>query len=57
MTVDTNFNYELVIIWDDGTKNITGYKSKAKAEEIESGMKKVFGKQIEWSCVREARGC
>lgn len=53
MTIDTNLKYELVIIWDDGTKNVTGYKTKAKAEEIEVGMKKVFGKQIEFSCVRE----
>lgn len=44
--------WELVIIWDIGEKNIYEYKTEEKAEEIERGMRKALGKQIEFSCVR-----
>lgn len=44
--------WELVIIYDTGEKEVHPYTSKEKAEEIEHGMRKALGKQIEFSCVR-----
>ena len=44
--------YELVIIWDDGIKDIHEYATEENAEQSERGYKKAFGKQIEWSGIR-----
>lgn len=47
--------YEVVIIWTTGEKEVHHYDDKHTAERAEAGMKKAFGNQIEWSCIREAR--
>lgn len=45
-------NYELVIIWSTGEKEIFEYTSEDAAYNIEQGMHMTFGNQISWSCVR-----
>lgn len=47
--------YELVIIWDTGEKEIHEYESEALARQAEAGYRRAFGRQIEWTCVREGR--
>ena len=47
--------YEVVIIWDDGTKQVYGFATLEKANEIARGYAKSFGEQC-WICVREKRG-
>ena len=47
--------YEFVIIWDTGEKEIHQYDDIETAERAEAGMKMAFGRQIEWSCIREAK--
>lgn len=44
--------YELVIVWDNGDKDIYVYPTQQKAEEAEDGMRMALGNQISWSCVR-----
>lgn len=44
--------YELVIIWNGGDKDITVYESEKDAQIAELNMRKAFGNQIDWSCVR-----
>lgn len=46
--------YELVIIWNDGNKEIYSYKDREKAEEGKYNMELTFGAQV-WCCVREKR--
>lgn len=48
-------NYEVVVVWNDGKKEINGYETREKAEEIKAGYEKAFGNQL-WACVRERRG-
>lgn len=47
--------YELVIIWDTGEKEVIPYSTEDKAKEIERGYHKAFGKQIQWTGIREVR--
>lgn len=48
--------YELVIVWDNGDKDVSTYPSEEKAEKAELNMRTAFGNQIQFSCVREKRG-
>jgi len=43
---------ELVIIWDDGSKNIYTYPDRGAAEQAERNMRMAFGNQITWSGIR-----
>lgn len=47
--------YELIIIWDDGKKEIYEYKTIKEAEEAEDNLKKVFGDQIAWTGSRKIK--
>lgn len=47
--------YELVIIWDTGEKEVIPYSTEDKAKEIERGYHRAFGKQIQWTGIREVR--
>ena len=47
--------YELIIIWSTGEKDIQLYSSKEKAEEAVKNYKKAFGGQISWAGIREKR--
>ena len=51
----SNMEYELVIVWNDGTKDVYYYASRAEAEEIADGFLKAFGVQV-WTCINEKRG-
>ena len=44
--------YELVIIWDNGDKNIYEYPTEEKAKRVEIGVRMTLGNQISWSFVR-----
>lgn len=44
---------ELIIIWDDGEKNIYEYPTTKEACAAGDNMKKVFGHQISWIGVRK----
>ena len=44
--------HELVIVWDTGQKQIIEAEGEEHAKKIESGYKKAFGNQIEWSGIR-----
>jgi hypothetical protein len=44
--------YELVIIWDNGDKDVYEYPTREEAEKAELGMRIALGNQIAWSCVR-----
>lgn len=46
---------ELVIIWDDGEREVYEYQTIDEAEEAMDNMKIVFGEQISWCGVRERR--
>lgn len=43
--------YDLIIIWDTGEKENHKYNSYEKAQEIETGFKKAFGSQIQYTCI------
>jgi hypothetical protein len=46
--------YEVVIIWYNGEKNIyDGFPTEDDAAGVEKGFHVAFGNQISWSCVRE----
>lgn len=45
--------YELIVIWDTGEKETHEYSSKEEAEKIEQGFHRVFGKQVEFTCINE----
>lgn len=47
------YEYELVIIWYTGEKDVHKYFTREEAEKAEHGMRTAFGNQIDWSCVRE----
>lgn len=47
--------YEVVVIWDDGRKDVYEYGTKEKAENIAQGYKMAFGNQIAWTGVRVKR--
>ena len=46
--------FELVIIWNDGKKEIYIYKNRMEAEKGKYNIEQAFGLQI-WVCVREKR--
>lgn len=46
---------ELIIIWDDGEREVYEYQTADEAEEAMDNMKIVFGEQISWCGVRERR--
>lgn len=45
--------YELIIIWEDGDKNIYKYNTEDEARKGERNMRMAFGNQISWSGVRK----
>lgn len=47
--------YELIVIWDNGEKDIHSYVRERDAEMTAENMKMSFGNQIQWTGVREAR--
>lgn len=47
--------YEVVVVWDDGTKQVYGFATLDKANEIARGYSQAFGGQV-WVCVREKKG-
>ena len=44
--------YELVVIWDDGEKEVFSYPTEAEAKEAEDGYHKAFGNQLSWTGIR-----
>ena len=46
--------YELVIVWNDGSKEIYTYINRTKAEEGKRNVEMAFGLQV-WCCVRKKR--
>lgn len=46
---------ELVIIWDDGEREVYEYQTIDEAEETMNNMRIVFGEQISWMGVVEKR--
>ena len=44
--------YELIVIWDDGKKDIHPYEREHDAEMTAENMKMTFGDQIQWVGVR-----
>lgn len=45
--------YELVLIWENKTKDVYEYDTEAEAEDIGRSFVNIFGNQIEWYGVRE----
>ena len=45
--------YELLIIWDDGKREVYNYKTYEEAEKAGEGCKMAFGNQISWYGVKE----
>ena len=46
--------YELVMVWEDGDKEIHSYKNREEAENGKRNMEMAFGAQV-WCCVREKK--
>lgn len=44
--------YELVLIWENKTKDVYEYDTEAEAEDIGRSFVNIFGNQIEWYGVR-----
>ena len=44
--------YELVVIWDDGEKEVFSYPTESEAKEAELGYQKSFGNQLQWTGIR-----
>lgn len=44
--------YELIVIWEDGDKEVHGYTTEEEAQERARGFKMAFGNQIQWCGVR-----
>ena len=47
--------FELVVIWENGEKDIFTYQTREKAEKAGQGMQTALGKQIAFYCVRNAK--
>lgn len=45
--------YELVIVWENGDKDIYEYKTREDAEKGADNMKMANGEQIAWAGVRK----
>lgn len=43
--------YELVVQWDDGEKEVFGYKTEDEARKAGDWYRMAFGEQV-WTCVR-----
>ena len=50
-----NQAYELLVIWDDGKKEIHVYPNERLAYQGLYNFKMAFGLQISWACVRKHR--
>lgn len=50
MTNDKDF--ELVVVWDNGDKNVYEYRTEEEAENGAERMKMAFGHQISWTGTR-----
>ena len=46
--------YELVMVWEDGDKEIHSYKNREEAENGKRNVEMAFGTQV-WCCVREKK--
>jgi hypothetical protein len=46
--------YELVMVWEDGDKEIHSYKNREEAESGKRNVEMAFGTQV-WCCVREKK--
>lgn len=44
--------YELVVVWENGEKDVYTYDTKAQADKAGEGMKTALGGQIEWCGTR-----
>lgn len=49
--LEANDRFEMVIVWDTGEKEISGYRTETEAKQALSGMYMAFGRQV-WGCVR-----
>lgn len=47
--------FELVVVWDDGSKNIYEYASEEEADQAGDNMKMALGNQIAWYGTRRKR--
>ena len=47
--------WKLVVIWDNGDKDIYEYSTEQEAENAAQGMRTAFGHQIRWAGVRRAK--
>lgn len=47
--------YELIIIWEDGSKNIYEYENRSDAQAGEQNFVTAFGNQVSWHGIREKR--
>lgn len=45
--------YELVVVWEDGTKDIFEYDDYQGAAQGADNFKMAFGNQVQWCGVRE----
>lgn len=50
-----NMNWELVIIWASGEKEVVEYDSRQRATQGGRNYEMAFGAQVSWWCVREKR--
>ena len=55
--VEIMTRYELVVIWDDGEKEVFGYQTKAEAKDAAVRYRMEYGTQV-FTCVRRViYGC
>jgi len=47
--------WELIVIWDDGQKDVMAYCTEKEAEEAGKGYRMAFGRQISWIGIRRAK--
>ena len=45
--------YELIVIWETHEKDVHIFTSEEAAKNAEEGIKKAFGKQIEFTCINK----
>ena len=46
-------NYELVVVWETGEKEIHAYATEEEARAAGDGYKMAFGNQISWTGTRK----
>ena len=49
--------YELVVVWATGEKEIHTYKSEEEAEKFADGFRMAFGQQVAWAGTRRKLPC